>query len=109
MISIPLYYHHLFPHFIGDQGNVDAYISNPALCQPKKNAFCRSQASLVTAALLTPTSASPVRISIYTNKRSTLTSPAKGGVSISRNVENAPQTSLEVPLEQVTKDSKGTY
>jgi hypothetical protein len=49
------------------------------------------------------------RISIYTNKRSALASPAKGGVSISRKVENAPQSSLEVPLEQVTKDRKSTY
>ncbi len=33
----------------------------------------------------------------------------KGGVSISRNVENAHQSSLEVPLEQVTKDRNNTY
>jgi hypothetical protein len=64
---------------------------------------------LVTAALLTSTSTSPARISIYTNKRSALASPAKGGVSISRNVENALQSSLEVPLEQVTKGCESTY
>jgi hypothetical protein len=64
---------------------------------------------LVIAALLTSTSASPKRISIYTNKRSALVSLAKGGVSISRNIENAPQRSLETPLEQVTKGCKSTY
>jgi hypothetical protein len=58
---------------------------------------------------LTSTSASPARISIYTNKRSALASQAKGRVSISRNVVNAPQSSLEVPLEQVTKDRESTY
>jgi hypothetical protein len=73
----------LAPPFIGNQGDVDAYISNPALRQPTKKAFCRSQASLVTVALLTSTSASPARISIYINKRSALASPAKDGVSIS--------------------------
>ncbi len=59
----------LIPPFIGDLGDLDAYISNPALRQPTKKAFRGGQASLVTAALLTSTSASPARISIYTNKR----------------------------------------
>jgi hypothetical protein len=99
----------LISPFIGNQGDLDAYISNPALHQPTKKAFCGSQALFVTAALSTSTSASSARISIYTKKRSALASPAKGGVSISRNVENAPQSSLEVPLEQVTKDCESTY
>jgi hypothetical protein len=64
---------------------------------------------LVIAALSTSTSTSPARISIYTIKRFALASLAKGGVSISRNVENAPQRSLEAPSEQVTKDCKSTY
>jgi hypothetical protein len=64
---------------------------------------------LVTAALLTSTSASPARISIYTNKRSALASPAKSRVSISRNVENVTESYLEVPLKQVTKDCESTY
>jgi hypothetical protein len=104
--SLPL---SLVPLFIGNQGDLDAYISNPALCQPTKIAFCGGQASLITAALLTSTSAPPARISIYTNKRSALAFAAKGGVSICRNIENAPQRSLEAPLEQVIKDRKSTY
>ncbi len=64
---------------------------------------------MVTAVLSTSTSASPARIIIHTNKRSALASPAKGGDSISRNVENAPQRSLEAPLEQVIKDKEITY
>jgi hypothetical protein len=100
----------LIPPFIGNQGDLDAYISNPALCQPTKKAFRRSQALLVTAALFDSTSAPPpARISIDTNKRSALASAEKGGVYISGNVENAPQNSLKVPLEQVTKDRKSTY
>jgi hypothetical protein len=95
--------------FIGNGGYLDAYISNPALHQPTKNDFRGSQALLVNTALSTSTSASPARISIYTNKRSALASPTKSGVYIFRNVENAPQSSLEVPLEQVAKDRKSTY
>ncbi len=87
----------LIPPFIGDQGDLDAYISNPAMRQPTKKAFHGSQASCVTTALSISISASPARISIYTNKRSALAFPEKGGVSTSRNVENAPQSSLEVP------------
>jgi hypothetical protein len=77
----------LVPPFIGDQGDPDAYISNPAMRQPTKKAFRGSQAPCVTAVLSTSTSASPARISIYTNKRSALASPAKSGVSISRKVK----------------------
>jgi hypothetical protein len=54
----------LAPPFIGNQGDLDAYISNPALCQPTKKAFHGSQALLVTTAFLTSTSASPAKISI---------------------------------------------
>ncbi len=64
---------------------------------------------MVTAALSTFTSASPARISIYTNERSALASLAKGGISISKNIENAPQRSLEAPIEQVIKDGESTY
>ncbi len=99
----------LVPPFIGNQGDLDAYISNPALHQPTKKAFHGGQALLITAVLLTSTAVSPARISIFTNKRSALSSPAKGRVSISRNIENTPQRSLEAPLEQVTKDRNSTY
>jgi hypothetical protein len=49
----------LAPPFIGDQRNLDAYSSNPALHQPTTKSFRGRQALLVTAALLTSTSASP--------------------------------------------------
>jgi hypothetical protein len=64
---------------------------------------------LVTASLSTSTSASPARISIYTNKRSALSSPRKGKISISKNIKNAPQRSLQAPLEQVIKGGESTY
>jgi hypothetical protein len=99
----------LVPPFIGNQGDLDAYISSLALRQPTKKAFRGSQALCITTELSTSSSTSPTRISIYTSKRSALLSPAKDGISISRNIENAPQSSLEVPLEQVTKDCESTY
>jgi hypothetical protein len=99
----------LVPPFIGDQGDLDANISDSALHQPIKKAFRGGQALLVTAALSTSASASPARISIYTNKRSALASPAKGKISISKNIKKAPQRSLEASLEQVIKDGESTY
>jgi hypothetical protein len=67
------------------------------MCQPTKKAFRGGQASLATTALSTSTSASPARISIYTNKRFALASPAKGMISIFKNVKKAPQW-LRSPL-----------
>ncbi len=48
----------LIPHVIGDQGDLCAHISNPALHHPTKKAFHGDQALLDTAALLGPTFAS---------------------------------------------------
>jgi hypothetical protein len=53
--SLPL---PLVPHVIGDQGDLDAHISNPALCHPMKKAFHGDQALLDTATLLGSTFAS---------------------------------------------------
>jgi hypothetical protein len=55
--SLPL---SLVPPFVGDQGDLDAYIGDPALRKPTKKAFRGGQALLVTAALLTSSSASLV-------------------------------------------------
>jgi hypothetical protein len=55
--SLPLF---LIPPFIGDQGDLDAYIGNPVLRHSIKKAFRGSQASLVTTTLLTFSSASLV-------------------------------------------------
>ncbi len=68
----------LFPPPLGNGGDLNAYIGNPASCQPTEKSFRGIHTSLVTAAFLVSSSASPVRISIYTNKRSALASPAKG-------------------------------
>jgi hypothetical protein len=46
-LSVPL-----VPPLIGDQGDFDSHISNPALCHPTKKAFCSDQALLDTATLL---------------------------------------------------------
>ena len=43
-------------------------------------------ASTVTAAFSTSSAASPTRISIYTNKRNALASPAKGGATRTKDV-----------------------
>ncbi len=48
----------LFPHVIGDQGDLDDHISNPALRHLTKKAFHGDQASLDTATLLGSTFAS---------------------------------------------------
>ncbi len=90
----------LVPPFVGDQGDLNAYISNPALRQPTKKAFRGGQALFVTTTLPTSISASPARISIYTNKRSALASPTKGGIFISKNIKKASQRSLQAPLSK---------
>jgi hypothetical protein len=51
----------------------------------------------------------PLQGSASTPARTALASPEKGRVSISRNLEIAPQSSLGAPMEQVTKDGKSTY
>ncbi len=56
-------------------------MNDPASRQPSKNVLCADQMLLVTAAQLSSSSASPKHISIYNNKRTALSSPAKGGIS----------------------------
>ncbi len=67
-------------------------------------------ASLVTAAFLVASSASPVRISIYTNKRSALASPAiDGGVSIPKDAETVSRRPLCAPMGKVMKQAEHGY
>ncbi len=61
--------------------DLDAYINDPASCQPSKKALCADQMSLVTAAQASSSSASPKCISIYNNKWTAFLSPTKGGIS----------------------------
>jgi hypothetical protein len=61
--------------------DLDAYVNDPASRQLSKKALCADQMSLVTAAQLSSSSTSPKCISIYNNKRTALSSPAKGGIS----------------------------
>ncbi len=64
--------------------DLDAYVNDPDSCQPTKKALCGNQILLVTAARSASTSASPIRFSLYSNKRNPISSPAKGR-SASRN------------------------
>jgi hypothetical protein len=58
------------------------YIHNPTSCQPSKKAYQGvNAASTVTAAFATSSAASPMQISIYTNKRNALASPTNGAKS----------------------------
>ncbi len=95
----------LFPPISGDGCNLDAYICDPSSRQPTKKSFRGFHASLVTAALLTSSSASPARISIYTNKRSALASPAKGGTSLHKCVGMI----SPAPIEEVFKEAEHDY
>jgi hypothetical protein len=78
--------------------------------QPTKKSFRFIHASLVTTALLTSSSASPARISIYTNKRSALAFPAKGGgVSIPKGAETVSCKPLCAPMGEVMKEAEHGY
>ncbi len=100
----------LFPPPLGNGGDLDAYIRDPASRQPTKKSFSGIHASLVTAALLTSSSASPARISIYTNKKSALASPAKaGGVSIHKGAETVSRRPLCAPMGDVMKEAEHGY
>jgi hypothetical protein len=71
--------------------------------------FATLRHALVTAALLTSSSASPARISIYTNKRSALASPAKGGVPIPKDVEMISRRPLCAPMGEGMKETERAY
>ncbi len=64
----------------GIELGLNAYMNDPALCQPTKKALSGDQMSLVTAARMTSTSASPAQMSLYTNKRNAISSPTKGAI-----------------------------
>jgi hypothetical protein len=97
------------PPPLDNGGDLDAYICNPASRQPTKKSFHGTHASLVTAAILTSSSASPARISIYTNKRSALASPAKGGVPIPKDVERISRRPLCAPMGEGMKETECAY
>jgi hypothetical protein len=62
-----------------EQRNLVGYSLDPSARQPTKKAFLGEGTPSVTAASSTSTAASPARVSIYTNKRAALASPAKFG------------------------------
>jgi hypothetical protein len=64
--------------------DLDACVNDPDSRQPTKKALCGDQVSLVTAARSASTFASPVRFSLYSNKRNAISSPAKRWVSITQ-------------------------
>jgi hypothetical protein len=78
----------LSPSFVSPFGlelDLDTYLNNPASGQPTKKALCGDQMSLVTAAWSTSTSASPAPVSLYYNKRTTISSPAKGKMALPKS------------------------
>jgi hypothetical protein len=100
----------LIPPPVGDGSNPNAYIHDPASCQPTKKSFRGANASsLVTAAFSTSSFASPARISMYTNKRTALASPAKGGAPIPKDVETMSRKSLGAPMEETRKKTESPY
>jgi hypothetical protein len=66
----------------GIESDLKAYVNDPDSRQPTKKALCKDQSLLITAAQSSSSSASPVQISMYTKKRTALSSPAKGGLSL---------------------------
>ncbi len=74
----------LSPSFVSPYGielDLDAYVNDPASRQPTKKALSEDQTLLVTAARSTSTSASPARVSLYSDKRTAMSSPAKVGMA----------------------------
>jgi hypothetical protein len=59
------------------EDDLKEYSFDPSTCQPTKKAFRGKETSLVTAALSTTSTVSPAQVSIYTNNKATLASPAK--------------------------------
>jgi hypothetical protein len=81
-LSFSIVPHSLIPPSVGARSNLAMYIHNPTSCQPSKKAYQGvNAASTVTAAFATSSAASPMQISIYTNKRNTLASPTNGAKS----------------------------
>ncbi len=76
--------------------DLDEYANDPASHQPSKKALCADQTSLVTAAQSSSSSISPKQISIYSNKRNALSSPAKGGM-LSHNIPHGRGQPQRIP------------
>jgi hypothetical protein len=75
----------LSPSFVSPFGielDLDVYVNNPASCQPTKKALCGDQMLLITATWSTSTSTSPSQVSLYSNKRTAISSLAKGGMAL---------------------------
>ncbi len=75
----------LSPSFVSPFGielDLDMYVNNPASRQPTKKALCGDLMLLVTATWSTSTSASSTQVSLYSNKRTAISSPAKGGMAL---------------------------
>ncbi len=76
---------------------VKEYSLDPSTRQLTKKAFCGKETSLVTAALSTTSAVSPARVSIYTNKRAALASPAKFGTKWQKDEDDHPFASKISP------------
>ncbi len=79
------------------EDDLKEYSLDPSTCQPTKKAFCSKETSLVTAALSTTSVVSPAQVSIYTNKRAALASPAKFGTERQKDEGNHPFASKISP------------
>jgi hypothetical protein len=75
----------------------------------KKSFRGANASSKVTAAFSTSSSASPARISMYTNKRTALSSPAKGRAPVPKDVETVSRKSLGAPMEETRKETESPY
>jgi hypothetical protein len=98
----------LLPPSCGASSNLATYISDPTSCQPSKKAYQgMNSTSTVTASFSTSSDASPTRISIYTNKRNALASPAKGGATRTKDVVDL--TAMDDGSKGGAKNSKDDY
>jgi hypothetical protein len=79
------------------EDDLKEYSLDPSTRQPTKKAFCGKETSLVTAALSTTSAVSPAWVSIYTNKRAALASPAKFGTKRQKDEGNHPFASKISP------------
>ncbi len=79
------------------EDDLKEYSLDPSTRQPTKKAFHGKETSLVTAALSTTSAVSPTRVSIYTNKRAALASPAKFGTKRQKDKGDHPLASKISP------------
>ncbi len=84
----------------GGEEDPKDYSFNPTTCQPTKKALRGEKTSLVTAALSTTTAISPACVSIYTNKRAALASPAKFGTKQQKGKGDHPASKISPSAER---------